>query len=156
MAGEGYGTPAAFFGITFLTEGLKRVLTTTLQRLAGVGGDPVIGLQTAFGGGKTHTMLAIYHLAKHLRDCGDLRGLSGLHPCWSGWAGSLCAKPKIAVFVGSSKGTDVSLTLKEAHRFERCGVISRGGWPARQGLKLVAECGSRAHQSRFGTDGRGV
>jgi predicted AAA+ superfamily ATPase len=32
--------------------------------LSGKGGDPVIQLQTAFGGGKTHTMLAVYHLAK--------------------------------------------------------------------------------------------
>ena len=62
-AGEGYATPSNFFRITFLTEGLKRVLTSALQRLGGTGGDPVIGLQTAFGGGKTHTMLAIYHLA---------------------------------------------------------------------------------------------
>ena len=44
----------------------KRVLTSAAQRLADKGGDPVIGLQTAFGGGKTHTMLAIFHLAKHL------------------------------------------------------------------------------------------
>jgi predicted AAA+ superfamily ATPase len=33
------------------------------QRLNGKGGEPVIQLQTAFGGGKTHTMLAVYHLA---------------------------------------------------------------------------------------------
>ena len=35
----------------------------------------MIGLQTAFGGGKTHTMLAIYHLAKHLSEGGDPRAL---------------------------------------------------------------------------------
>ena len=40
------------------------MLTSGLQRLAGTGGDPVIGLQTAFGGGKTHTMLAVYHLGE--------------------------------------------------------------------------------------------
>ena len=72
-ATDGYATPTDFFGITFLTEGLKRVLSSALQRLSGTGGDPVIGLQTAFGGGKTPTMLAIYHLAKHLREGGDLR-----------------------------------------------------------------------------------
>jgi predicted AAA+ superfamily ATPase len=49
-----YATPRGFFGITFLTEGLKRVLLSALQRLSGQGGDPVIGLQTAFGGGKPH------------------------------------------------------------------------------------------------------
>ena len=35
-----------------------------MKRLGGRGGEPVIQLQTAFGGGKTHTMLAVYHLAK--------------------------------------------------------------------------------------------
>ncbi|HZZ78106.1 MAG TPA: Swt1 family HEPN domain-containing protein, partial [Gemmataceae bacterium] len=55
-ASEGYATPLNFYGITFLTEGLKRVLTSAIQRLADSGGDPVIGLQTSFGGGKTHTM----------------------------------------------------------------------------------------------------
>src|ERR1700730_2025109 len=63
-ATEDYAAPENFFRITFLTEGLRRVLTTSLQRLAGSGGDPVVGLQTAFGGGKTHTMLAVYHLPK--------------------------------------------------------------------------------------------
>ena len=57
--GEEYGDPAAFFRITYATEGLRRVLTATIARLSGQGGEPVIGLQTNFGGGKTHTMLAL-------------------------------------------------------------------------------------------------
>ena len=61
-ASEDYATPSNFFRITFLTEGLKRVLTRRRSGSRGTGGDPVIGLQTAFGGGKTHTMLAVYHL----------------------------------------------------------------------------------------------
>ena len=39
-----YATARGFFGITFLTEGLKRVLVSALERLSGQGGDPVIGL----------------------------------------------------------------------------------------------------------------
>ena len=42
---------------------MRRVLTAAAVRLAGAGGEPVIGLQTAFGGGKTHTMLALRHMA---------------------------------------------------------------------------------------------
>ena len=113
LASDGYATPMAFFGITFLTEGLKRVLSSALQRLCGSGGDPVIGLQTAFGGGKTHTMLAIYHLAKHMREGGDPRSLPGVGPLMTGMSEAKLCKPGIAVFVGSSKGTDVSLTLKD-------------------------------------------
>jgi hypothetical protein len=57
-----YRDPAAFFQRTFLTEGLQHLLIGALQRLSGVGGDPVVELQTNFGGGKTHSMLALYHI----------------------------------------------------------------------------------------------
>lgn len=60
-AGE-YGKPVDFFNRTYLTEGIRKLLTNTLKRLNGDGGDPVINLQTNFGGGKTHSLLAIYHL----------------------------------------------------------------------------------------------
>lgn len=57
-----YRLPNEFFGRTYLTEGLKQLLTNALIRLTGAGGDPVIELQTNFGGGKTHAILALYHL----------------------------------------------------------------------------------------------
>ena len=63
--GEGsaeYRDPTEFFRRTFLTESLKRLLIGAVQRLNGKGGDPVVQLQTNFGGGKTHSMLALYHL----------------------------------------------------------------------------------------------
>jgi predicted AAA+ superfamily ATPase len=63
--GEGsdeYSKPAEFVRRTFLTESLKRLLVGGVQRLSGHGGDPVVQLQTNFGGGKTHSMLALYHL----------------------------------------------------------------------------------------------
>ena len=63
--GEGtdeYKKPAEFFQRTFLTESLKRLLVGAVERLSGKGGDPVVQLQTNFGGGKTHSMLALYHL----------------------------------------------------------------------------------------------
>jgi predicted AAA+ superfamily ATPase len=57
-----YGDPKEFFRRTYLTEGLRDLLVTGIQRLTGQGGDPVVQLQTSFGGGKTHSMLALYHL----------------------------------------------------------------------------------------------
>jgi len=63
--GEGtaeYRDPVEFFRRTYLTESLKRMLVGAVRRLAGEGGDPVVQLQTNFGGGKTHSMLALYHL----------------------------------------------------------------------------------------------
>ncbi len=62
-ASEEYQNPEMFFSRTFITEGMKLLLKSVIQRMAGHGGDPVIQLQTSFGGGKTHSMLAVYHLA---------------------------------------------------------------------------------------------
>lgn len=58
-----YQDPIAFFRRTYLTAGLSKLLIKATQRLSGTGGDPVVDLQTNFGGGKTHSMIALYHLA---------------------------------------------------------------------------------------------
>jgi predicted AAA+ superfamily ATPase len=57
-----YKNPKEFFRRTYLTESLKRLLVGAVRRVSGEGGDPVVQLQTNFGGGKTHSMLALYHL----------------------------------------------------------------------------------------------
>lgn len=57
-----YLDPAEFFSRTYLTEGLSQLLRQALLRLGGQGGVPVVDLQTTFGGGKTHSLLALYHL----------------------------------------------------------------------------------------------
>ena len=57
-----YRDPVEFFRRTYLTESLRQLLVGAVQRLHGAGGDPVVQLQTNFGGGKTHSMLALYHL----------------------------------------------------------------------------------------------
>jgi hypothetical protein len=58
-----YGDPGEFFTRTYLTEGLRDLLSRALRRMSGDGNaSPVVNLQTNFGGGKTHSMLALYHL----------------------------------------------------------------------------------------------
>ena len=73
-----YQDAVAFFDRTFITEGMRLLLTQVAQRLAGKGGEPVIQLQTAFGGGKTHTMLAVYHLATRKCALSELAGIPEL------------------------------------------------------------------------------
>jgi predicted AAA+ superfamily ATPase len=73
-----YGDAKSFYERTFITEGMGRLLTQVAQRLNGRGGEPVVQLQTAFGGGKTHTMLAVYHLASRKCPLGDLSGIPAL------------------------------------------------------------------------------
>lgn len=70
-----YQDAALFFGRTFITEGMRQLLSNVIQRLAGKGGDPVIQLQTSFGGGKTHSMLAVYHLASAKNPFAQLPGV---------------------------------------------------------------------------------
>ncbi|CEA09674.1 hypothetical protein BN1051_03046 [Arthrobacter saudimassiliensis] len=70
--GSEYNDPIEFFNRTYLTEGLRDLLARALLRLNGDdNASPVVNLQTNFGGGKTHAMLALYHLfggsdAKHM------------------------------------------------------------------------------------------
>jgi predicted AAA+ superfamily ATPase len=64
--GEGsreYVDPVEFFRRTYLTEGLKDLLSRAARRIGGdVNASPVVNLQTNFGGGKTHSMLTLWHL----------------------------------------------------------------------------------------------
>jgi len=69
-----YKDPVEFYRRTFITEGLQKLLANALQRLAGGGGDPVVELQTNFGGGKTHSLLALWHLFAGV-PAGQLPGL---------------------------------------------------------------------------------
>ena len=82
-ADDEYQDPKAFFARTYLTEGLRDLLVGATRRLSGGGGDPVIELQTNFGGGKTHSMIALYHLAsgvaaKDLAGVGEALSAEGL------------------------------------------------------------------------------
>ncbi len=61
---EEYRDASTFFRKTYLTENLKALLTGVEKRLKGEEGDSVIQLQTPFGGGKTHSLIALYHKAK--------------------------------------------------------------------------------------------
>lgn len=63
IAGNEYTDPTEFFERTYLTEGLSDLLSRTLRRVNGdANASAVVNLQTNFGGGKTHSMLALYHI----------------------------------------------------------------------------------------------
>jgi hypothetical protein len=65
QAGPVYQDPAIFFDNTYPTEGLKLLLDEALGRLTHIksAGNAIIRLETAFGGGKTHNLIALYHAA---------------------------------------------------------------------------------------------
>lgn len=66
-ADSDYADPVEFFKRTYLTEGLSDLISRAVRRLAGDdNASPVINLQTNFGGGKTHSMLSLWHIAAGL------------------------------------------------------------------------------------------
>jgi predicted AAA+ superfamily ATPase len=63
-----YSDPSEFFARTYLTEGLRDLISRAIKRLSGdANASPVVNLQTNFGGGKSHSMLALWHLAGGLK-----------------------------------------------------------------------------------------
>ena len=61
--GREYGDPREFFRRTYLTEGLRELLDRAIRRIDGdLNATPIVNLQTNFGGGKTHSMLALWHM----------------------------------------------------------------------------------------------
>ena len=73
-----YQDPQEFFARTYLTEGMQQLLVSTVQRLAGKGGEPIVQLKTAFGGGKTHTMLALFHLLGQEASINQMEGTESI------------------------------------------------------------------------------
>ena len=131
--GEEYGDPAAFFRITYATEGLRRVLTATVARLAGRGGEPVIGLQTNFGGGKTHTMLALHHLAGATEAGYPPERLDGMGPIFEAAGVETLGRVTRAVFVGTHKGAAESMYAENGREIRTLwGYLAwrLGGWKA--------------------------
>ncbi|MCE6075329.1 DUF499 domain-containing protein [Agrobacterium vitis] len=95
-----YRDPRQFFSRTYLTEGLSALLIGAAKRLSGSGGDPVVELQTNFGGGKTHSMLALYHMAGPT----PVQDLSGLDRLLDEHGLSVPPTINRAVLVGTSRG----------------------------------------------------
>jgi predicted AAA+ superfamily ATPase len=99
-APEVYQNPARFFDRTFLTKSLSGLAIETLRRLSGIKTETsaVFNMTTQFGGGKTHSLLLLYHLASHgnaahhWQGVNRLRELAGL---------KMIPQAKVAVFVGT-------------------------------------------------------
>ncbi|MDQ3918877.1 MAG: DUF499 domain-containing protein [Acidobacteriota bacterium] len=63
---EIYSNPVVFFSKTFFTSGIKTIARTVIKGLNSTedAENRVMSLQTGFGGGKTHTLISLYHICK--------------------------------------------------------------------------------------------
>ena len=81
-----YRLPNLFFSRTYPTNNLKTLVRDVFQRLSGHGGKPVIRVQVAYGGGKTHALIALLHLAEQGNELKthptvkEFMGFSGVDP----------------------------------------------------------------------------
>ena len=96
-----YSDPAQFFARTCFTRALREHAGMALRRLAGKTENtaPVLTLMTQFGGGKTHTLTSLYHLAGAGQAAAGLPGVEDLLD-----AEGLGAVPsaRVGVFVGNA------------------------------------------------------
>lgn len=113
-----YRDAETFFAKTYLTQGLKNLLDVIKKRLDGKGGDSTIQIQTPFGGGKTHSLIALMHKAKEWQaKCAVVVGtnLSGNEPLWGVLEKQLTGK--IEKLTGlTSPGKDKLLRLLSDHQ----------------------------------------
>lgn len=96
-APQEYLDPRLFFQKTYLTGGLQQLIQNVLNRIGNGLGDAVIQLQTPFGGGKTHSLLAIYHLIKSFQAINHFPQIENLVQ----QTNVSQVTSKIAVFVGT-------------------------------------------------------
>ena len=100
-APDDYRDPRQFFSRTFFTRTLTKHTGRVLRRLTGETANtaPVVSMVTQFGGGKTHTLTALYHLAKTGKDASKLSGVAELLR-----AAGITDAPsaRVGVFVGNA------------------------------------------------------
>jgi len=130
-----YRNPTEFYRRTFLTDGLSHLLRGGLERIVGKGGDPVVELQTNFGGGKTHALLALYHLLSGT----PLAQLPGIEPIVRNAGVSQIPKVNRAVLVGTKISPGQPVKKSD-------GTLARTLWgelawqlDGKEGYKLVKE-----------------
>ncbi len=96
-ADPAYGDPKEFFRRTHITRSMQELMRSVVARLRGGGGEPVLDLRTAFGGGKTHTLLAVLHMVRHPR----IRPHPRLAEIYRDAGGPPPPKTNVAVLVGT-------------------------------------------------------
>lgn len=124
-----YQDASTFFQNTYPTEGLKTTISEVFSRLAGKEeGSPVIKLETSLGGGKTHSLISLYHIA---------RGGSSTPGASEYLAGMTFEPLKVAAIIGS----ELSVVRKKGEPMTVWGFLARelGGSAAYEKMKGADE-----------------
>jgi hypothetical protein len=150
-APEDYRDPAQFFARTCFTRALREHAGMVLRRLAGKTENtaPVLTLITQFGGGKTHTLTALFHLAKSGQKATAFNGVSDLMR-EAGLASIPAAQ--VAVFVGNAwdpqagretPWIDIARQLAGDRGVEALGPRAKESPPGTEALNQLIELAGR-------------
>ena len=144
-APEDYRDPTQFFSRTCFTRALKEHVGMVLRRLSGKTENtaPVLTLITQFGGGKTHTLASLYHLAGAGANAAELPGVADLLD-----EAGLGAAPaaRVGVFVGNAwdptegretPWIDLARQLAGDHGVAALGAAARTTAPGTESLGRV-------------------
>lgn len=95
-----YQEPGRFFDKTYLTQNLLGLAAEVVRRLSGIhtGTSAVFNMTTQFGGGKTHALTLLYHLAKA---GGAAKGWTGVDRILAKAQVTEPPEARIGVFVGT-------------------------------------------------------
>ena len=140
-----YADPAQFFSRTYFTRALKEHAGMTLRRLSGQtqSAAPVTTMVTQFGGGKTHTLTALYHLANAGAAAAQYHGVPDLLQD-AGVAEMPAAR--VAVFAGNAwdpgdgretPWIDIARQLAGARGVEALGPAAKSAPPGTEALGRV-------------------
>lgn len=144
-APEDYSDPAQFFSRTYFTGELKKQIGMVLRRLSGKTENtaPVLTLITQFGGGKTHALASLYHLARAGENASRLSGIAEL---LTDEGVTTVPSTRVGVFVGNawdpreSRETpwiDLARQLAGAEGVEALGVAAKTSPPGTEALTKV-------------------
>ena len=155
-----YGNPVSFFQQTHLTAGLRSLLTNALQRLAGNGGAPVIQTKTGFGGGKTHSLIALYHIANSIDELANLPAdgdsantRAEIHSIMqeAGWDSTLKIHPKVAVLEGTFLSpTDAEVTREDGDPLNTLWGVMAYQLGGQAAYNLIGEAARRQDSAPLG------
>jgi hypothetical protein len=112
---EVYRDARKFFEATYLTKELRSLLEDVLKGLNGQPTDKILQLRTPFGGGKTHSLVSLYHITQHRSELSGLAEITNLPDP---------GPVKVASFIGLEMGAQKGLEVDGVNIFTPWGYIA--------------------------------
>ena len=155
-----YGNPVSFYKQTYITDGIQSLLVNALKRLGSKGGPPVIQMQTGFGGGKTHSLIALYHIANSIdalvnipadSDSAQTRAEIEKIIREAQWDVSAGIQPKVAVLDGTYLSpTDTDKTKENGDPLNTLWSVMAYQLGGQEAYDLIGEAARRQNSAPLG------